>query len=323
MSELALEALLRTLVFPGLLFATIFALFLQWVERKSVARIQWRIGPKFTGPRGLLQPLYDFLKLLTKREIVPEGADPLLFRLAPAISLGVPVFGLALLPLSGIKSPLGFEGDFVLMLFVLSFGAFAMALAGFAVLSPYTSVGVGRHVLQYSVYEALLSIALILAALQAKALSMEGVLSYQAQHGPLLIYQPLGFVAALLALMAKLEKQPFDLPEAKQEIVGGWLTEYSGRGLAFLKLYKDLMLFFGASLMAVAYLGGPLGPGHDAAPIIGTAYFLLKVLLISLLIFVVRGIAARIRVLALGEYFWVRLAPLLLAQAALVLLVLR
>jgi len=309
------EAIVRAILFPGLVFASAFGLFLEWVERRAVARMQWRIGPKFTGKWGLLQPLYDILKLLYKREVVPEAADPLIFRLAPALSLGVPVFGLAIMPYAGPKSPLGFEGDLVLVLLALSFGAFVTALAGYAALTPYTTVGVGRHVVQYSVYESLMSIAIVLAAIQAGTISLSGLVEYQAAKGPLILYQPLGFVVAVLALMAKLEKQPFDLPEAKQEIVAGWLTEYSGRGLAFFRLYKDVMLLFGASIIAVAYLGGPLGPGYAASPALAAFYFLLKVIAVSMVIFIIRAMAARIRVLGLGEYFWVRLAPLLIIQA--------
>jgi len=309
------EFLFNVLVFPGVLFSCAMAFWLQWLERKIVARVQKRIGPKFTGPSGLLQPIYDFLKLLSKEEILPEHVDKLYFRLAPVLAVTVPVFGMLFIPITGVKTMFNFEGDFLLILLLFSFSVFATATAGYAVFSPYTSVGVGRHIVQYSIYESFMALSLVLAAFQASTLSIYGLLEYQMLKGPLVLYQPLGFVVAVLALIAKLEKPPFDLPHAKQEIAAGWLTEYSGRGLAFLKLYKDLSMVYGISILAVTYFAGPLGPMFSANPtVMGLIYFGLKTLFIALIIILIRSIAARVRVYGLAEHFWIKAAPLVLFQ---------
>lgn len=308
------SALFASLVFPGLLFSVAMAFWFQYLERKIVARIQRRIGPLYTGPHGLFQPLYDFLKMLFKEEIVPEDADKTYYRIAPILATVIPVYGMAFIPVVSYKCALSFEGDFLFTLFLFSLSVFTTAIAGYAVYSPYSSVGVGRLIIQYSIYESFLALSLAIASLQASSISFSGMLRYQAVHGPLVFYQPIGFVVAIVALIAKLEKPPFDLPHAKQEIVAGWMTEYSGRGLAFLKLSKDLSMVWGISLISTVYLGGPLGPLFPQTDLAGFLWFAVKCLAISLVIIFVRGVSGRMRVYGLAERLWGRVIPLVILQ---------
>jgi len=135
---------------------------------------------------------------------------------------------------------------------------------------------------------------------------------------------PFSFAVYIVALLAELEKPPFDIPSAKTEIVAGWLTEFSGRALAFLKLSKELGLVFGASLAVALFLGGPLGPVPQSivpVEIFYTTYFLVKLFALGLLIFVVRTALARLKIIDAAVLFWKILLPLSLAQAFFVLVV--
>lgn len=316
-----IDVLFTSLVFPGLLFSVAMAFWFQYLERKIVARIQRRIGPLYTGPHGLYQPLYDFLKMLFKEEIIPENTDKLYYRIAPILVVAIPIYGMALIPIICYKCTLSFEGDFLFTLFLFSLSVFTTAIAGYAVYSPYSSVGVGRLIVQYSIYESFLALSLAIAALQTSIIDFSGLLQYQSIHGPLVFYQPIGFVVAIIALIAKLEKPPFDLPHAKQEIVAGWMTEYSGRGLAFLKLSKDLSMVWGIALISTVYLGGPLGPLFPEAGLVGLLWFAIKCLAISLVIIFVRAVSGRTRVYGLAERLWTRVIPLVVLQFIIAVLV--
>lgn len=310
-----LEAIFQCLVFPGLLFSVAMAFWFEFIERKVTARVQARVGPLYTGPRGLLQPLVDFLKLLIKEEIVPRNCDELIYHLAPILAVTVPLFGMCYIPVVTASMPLSFQGDILLVLLLLALAALTIALTGYAATTPYTSVGVGRLLLQYTMYESIFALSLASVALQASTISFAGILEYQANHGPMVIYQPIGFIVALIALLAKLEKRPFDLPHAKQEVVAGWMTEYSGRSLAYLRLYSDLSMTWGISLLTVFYLGGPLGPFYETlGPIAGFCWFGLKALILSLIITIISASSGRIRVAGLARIFWGRLYPLILLQ---------
>jgi len=314
-TKVVLDMLFNVLVFPGVVFSCAMAFWFEWLERKITARVQRRIGPSFTGPRGLLQPFVDVLKLLLKEEMQIEEAEILFFRLAPILAVTIPTYGMLFIPITGLRTMFNFEGDIFVVLFLFSLSVFMTALAGYAIFSPYTVIGVGRLIVQYSIYESLMALSLSLVAFQANTLSINGVLKYQGKHGPLILYQPLGFIVAILALLAKLEKPPFDLPQAKQEIVAGWLTEYSGRGLAFLKMYKDLSMVYGVSIVTTMYLAGPLGPLFNVLPsILGFTYFGLKALATSILIILISSTAARVRVYGLAGRFWIRGILLLLLQ---------
>ncbi|ABL78472.1 complex I subunit 1/NuoH family protein [Thermofilum pendens] len=310
-----LDIVLGVLVFPGLLFTVAMGFWFEYLERKVTARIQRRVGPLYAGPHGLLQPVYDFFKLLLKEEIVPGWTDVFTFRVAPILAVTIPVFGMCVLPVASTKGLLSFEGDFALVFLLLALGVLTLSLTGYSVLSPYTAIGVGRLLVQYSMYEGVFLLSLASAALQAKTMSFEGILAYQESHGFLGLYQPVSLAAALVALLAKLEKRPFDLPHAKQEVVAGWMTELSGRGLAFMRLYEDLSMVWGIALIVVVFLGGPLGPGYkELGALAGFAWFALKSLIVALAVILVSATTSRVRVYGLAEVFWKRVYPLVLLQ---------
>lgn len=310
--------LFHSLVFPGILFTVAMAFWFEYIDRKVTAFVQRRIGPQMTGPGGLLQPLFDFLKLLGKEELVSEKTDRAALKVGPILAVTIPIYGMLYIPIVSTSPPLGFDGDVLLIFLLLAFSAIAVALVGYAALSPYTLFGVGRFIAQYAMYETVFMLCLVSAALQTSELSVRGLIAYQAARGWLALYQPIGFAAALLSLLAKLEKKPFDLPHAKQEIVAGWATELSGRSLAFMRLYEDLSMTWGISLLATVYLGGPLGPGFpELGPLAGFAWFGLKTFALSVLIALISASTARVRVYGLVKTFWERILILVLLQMGL------
>ena len=310
--------LFYSLVFPGLIFTAAMAFWFEYLERKVTAWVQRRVGPQFTGPGGLLQPLYDFLKLLGKEELLPRTIDTAVLTPSLLLAVTVPIYGMLYVPTVSTAPPLGFEGDVLLVLLLLAISALSVSLVGYAALSPYTVIGVGRFVAQYTMYETVFMFCIAAAAIQASSLSISGLISYQQSKGWLALYQPIGFVAAFTSLLAKLEKKPFDLPHAKQEIVAGWMTELSGRSLAFARIYETLSMTWGIALLAVIYLGGPLGPGFpDVSPLLGFAWFGAKTLALSIFITLVSATLVRVRVYGLPRIFWRGVYPLVLLQTVL------
>ncbi len=315
--------ILQALVFPGILFTVILGFIFEWLERKTMARMQGRIGPLVAGPAGVLQPLADFLKLLFKEEIVPAFADKTVFRFAPGLFFLAPLVSMLFVPVTGPKAVASFSMDLLFIIFILAYATFVVAVLSYSSASSFTTVASGRLVLQYVSYEIPLVISIVTAAIFTGTLSIQEIVVAQSSWWNI-IWMPFSFVVYVIALLAELEKPPFDIPSAKTEIVAGWLTEFSGRALAFLKLSKELGLVFGASLAVALFLGGPLGPiSQTNIPdgVFYTAYFLIKIFAVGLLIFVARTALARLRIADAAVLFWKLLLPLTLAQAFFILMV--
>ena len=311
------------LIFPGLTFFVFLAFFFEWLERKTAARMQGRRGPVVTGPFGLLQPVADFFKLASKEEIVPAESDTFVFRWGPALYFAAPAIGIAFIPVLGSQSVLYDPIDLLFMLFVLTFSTLMATLLGYASAGRYSTIAIGRLVIQYTSYEVPLLLAMVTPAVLAGSLSIEGVVSAQSSVWYIL---PgfVAFVVFIVAALAELEKPPFDIPEASTEIVGGWMTEFSGNALAYIKLTKNLSYVFLSALAVSLFLGGPGGPvlfsNGDLQAAAYACYFLLKLFAVGFLIFVIKTALARVRIDQAARLFWTVLTPLSLAQLALVVL---
>ena len=304
---------LKMLIFPGILFALSASLFYEWIDRKFYAKLQNRVGPHVAGPFGTLQPLADFIKLLSKEDIVPAAADKALFTLAPVLAPFLLLFAIMFLPIAGLSGILSFEGDLVVAVAIMSLYSVIVYVAGQASTSRFASIGAERSVLQLIGYEIPLTLSLISVALGANSLRISDIVAAQAERGFWFILGPqaLGFAIFLIAAQAEMERVPFDVPEAEQEIVAGWLVEYSGRRLALFRLSKDLELFYLSGLAATAFLGGPLGPTLPGLePVLYTVYFVIKSIVVLLLFTVIRGIFARLRIDQVLSFCWKYLVPL-------------
>jgi len=315
--------ILQALILPGIAFTITLGLIFEWLERKTMARMTGRVGPMVAGPAGVLQPLADFVKLLYKEEVMPSFADKTVFRYAPGLFFLAPLVSMLFVPVIGPSAVASFSLDLLLIVFILAYATFVVAVLSYASASSFTTVASGRLVLQYVSYEIPLVISIVTPALLVGSLSIQEIVQAQSSRWNLLL-MPFSFAVYIVALLAELEKPPFDIPSAKTEIVAGWLTEFSGRALAFLKLSKELGLVFGASLAVALFLGGPLGPVPQSivpVEIFYTTYFLVKLFALGLLIFVVRTALARLKIIDAAVLFWKILLPLSLAQAFFVLVV--
>lgn len=308
--------LLQIFLFPGFLFLFCLAFFSEWMDRKLVAKFQNRYGPLYTGPKGILQPVADFLKLLAKEDIVPAVADKALFATIPILVLALNMTPLFLIPIAEYSALVWFEGDLIVIIFLMTLVVVAMFLGAWASTDRFTIVGGMRIGLQMLGYEVPMTIAMVGTAITSKSLSVTGIVQSQVGGPWYVITQPLGFAIALISLLAHLQKVPFDLPEAESEIVAGWLVEFSGKKLALLRLAKDFELVLAGSLLVSLYLGGPLGFWQPHPSL----YFFLKLMVCIFILSNLRALFARLRIDQVLEGAWKYLTPLALLQIILVLI---
>jgi NADH-quinone oxidoreductase subunit H len=295
---------LEVLIFPGLLFLGVFGLFAEFVDRKFYARLQNRIGPP------LLQPFADFVKLSAKQEIIPCEADGRMFRSMPIVAMAATACAFLYLPLWGYGSLFSFEGDLIVVLYLLMIPTLCFFLGGIYSTSLFATVGAMRLITQLFAYEVPLFLAVLSPALLSGSWSVSGVAAFFGLHPWWWCFDLLGFAVGVTAALGKLERVPFDIADAETEIVGGILTEYSGRLLAFFHLTVDMETVVVSSLLAAVFL--PFGLG--LAPVLGFLVYLLKVLLIVALITLLRAVMSRLRIDQMMDFCWKVLAPLAFLQ---------
>jgi NADH-quinone oxidoreductase subunit H len=317
---MALDAFffIRVLIFPGFTFILFFTMFCDWVERKIEARMQNRVGPAVAGPHGILQPLADFMKLLTKEDIVPLDAKQILFKVSPIISFSVLVFAMSLLPIDGSSAipDASFSGDLIFIMALVTIANFLLFLSGWASSNPYGSIGATRVLTQFLGYDIPLMILALGPAFLAGSLSIAGIAA--GQFLPFIVLAPWAFVLFVITLQAELEKDPFDIPHADSEVVGGLETEYCGGKLAFLHLTRDVQIVFGAALVVELFLGGPYGPVFFGVPEFWyTLWFVLKLLVVVVISEYLTTLFARLRIDQVVTANWKILLPLSLAAFAL------
>lgn len=242
-----------------LIGATVGVLVATWLERKISAAVQQRIGPEYQGPFGLLVPVADGLKLVFKEDIVPAKSDPWLFTLGPIIVV-IPVFLSFLIVPFGQNIVITNVGMGVFLWIALSsIQPIGLLMAGYASNNKYSLLGGLRAAAQSISYEIPLSLAVLAIAMMSNSLDTVDIVNQQSGYGILgwnIWRQPIGFMIFWIAALAECERLPFDLPEAEEEIVAGYQTEYSGMkfGLFYLGSYVNLIL--SSLLVAILYLGG-------------------------------------------------------------------
>ncbi len=304
-------------LFPGATFIVALGLALEAYERKLRARMQSRMGPSYWGPRGLLQPLYDVLKLLSKEDLAPRGLDRVVAGAALVWALALACFVSLLVPWAG-RAFIGFPGDAVVAVACLSLGIGLLYLAAYTGRSPYPVLGGLRLLGLLASYDAVLASSLLVAYAASGSSSVsgmarglwEGLLSRPWLIPVWLIALALGFIA----LLAEAEKNPFTAPEAEQEVAGGYLAEMSGRRLAFARLVNRVHAAAATGVYVSALLGLPRSQGLP-----GLAETLAAVLAVYTLVVVVDAATARLRLRDLEEIAWTRLVPAALLAAAVAL----
>lgn len=246
-------SIVQLLLFPGGIFLLVGGMAYEWVDRKLVARLQNRVGPRW------FQPLADTVKLLAKEEVIPSDSNPYVFVLLPIIALAGALTAALYTPLFGLPTSFSFKGDLIVTVYLLSLLTLGMGLAGANTLNRFSLVGATRTLTQLFSYEAPFMLALLGPAIVAGSWQISEIAGFAEGHW-FIISQPIGFLVALIGLVGKLELPPFDAPEAETEIVAGAMTEYSGRGLALFHLGKGVELVVGLTLVAAFYLGGVASP---------------------------------------------------------------
>jgi NADH-quinone oxidoreductase subunit H len=291
------------------------AAYLVLAERRVLAWIQDRKGPNRVGPLGLLQPLADVIKMLTKEDVCPNGADRWLFYLAPAMAAIPAILTFSVIPfgppltLFGRNIPLQVVDLNIGLLFFLalsSIAVYGVALGGWASNSKYALLGGIRGLAQLISYELSMALSLVPVVMLSRSFRLGDIVAAQASV-PFIVYQPLAFLIFLISIAAECKRVPFDLPEAESELVAGYHAEYSGMrfGLFFVGEYIN-MLVLGA-LAATFFLGGWHGPWLPPP-----VWFALKVLAFAFLFIWMRGTLPRLRYDQLMHLGWKVLTPLAL-----------
>ncbi|AEB11263.1 NADH-quinone oxidoreductase subunit NuoH [Marinithermus hydrothermalis] len=312
--EFVWTAVKALLVVVGLL--TAFA-YMTLVERRLLARFQHRLGPNRVGPMGLLQPLADAIKSIFKEDITVREADRLVYLLAPLISITFALVAFGLIPF-------GPEGAFfgldpwvldidmgILYLFAVSeMAVYGVFLAGWASNSKYSLLGSLRSAAALVSYELGLGISLLAPVILVGSLNLREIVEWQAQNGWLILWQFPAFLVFTIATMAEAARTPFDLPEAEQELVSGYNTEYSSIKWALFQMAEYVHLITASALIPTLFLGGWHAPAF--LPDIPFLWLFVKMALFLFLFIWIRATWFRLRYDQLMRFSWGVLLPVAL-----------
>jgi NADH-quinone oxidoreductase subunit H len=324
--ELLIAVLKVVVIFHALL--GVFSL-MTWIERRTLAFMQFRLGPNRTGPFGILQPVADGIKLFFKEEVIPEGANKWLFVAAPGVAVVTAFLAVAVVPYGGTVTILGRQialqiADLdvgILFIFaVSSLGVYAIVTAGWAANNKYTLLGGLRSAAQMFSYELALGLSWVGVIMLAGSFRISDIV--EAQQGGFwrwnCIQQAVGFLVYLAAATAEVNRTPFDLPEAETELVAGFHTEYSSMRFALLQMAEYVNMITVSAVGANLFFGGWLSP----IPFLPDSplWFFLK-LAAALFFFIwLRGTLPRFRYDQLMQFGWKVLVPVatlnILATAA-------
>jgi NADH-quinone oxidoreductase subunit H len=292
-------------------FCLLIVLLLIWLERKVIARIQDRIGPNRVGGRyGLLQSVADALKLMTKEDITPAGADKLAFNLAPILIVIAALMMWAVVPFAPGVIGTDLNIGLFYILAVSSASVVCILLAGWGSNNKYALLGAFRSVAQLVSYEVPMVMALLIPIILANSMSTVGII--EAQDIWFIFMAPLSALIFFISADAELGRTPFDLIEAESEIVAGFHTEYSGMKFAMFFLAEFVNTLFMSALFVTIYLGGWRGPGAVEYPLLGLVYFFIKTFAVYMLFIWLRGTFPRVRVDQLLNLNWKFLVPVTL-----------
>lgn len=299
--------------------------YLSYIERKLVARFQVRYGPNRAGPFGALQPIADALKMVFKEEIIPLHVDRLVYVLAPALTVIPALVIWAVIPVSGGSITIfgqtitPYVADvnvgLLYILAIASLGTYGIVLAGWSSNNKYSLLGGLRTGSQMLSYELPMGIALASVVLIAGSLSLVDIVNSQSVIW-FVVLQPIGFIIYFISGLAEAGRSPFDLPETENELVSGFATEYGGIKFALFFMGEYIHMITISALATTFFLGGWYGPFVGQIPILGLAYFLIKVAFVIFLIIWVRASLPRVRYDQLMRFCWKFLLPLSLLNLA-------
>ena len=303
--------------FHGLVYAAVIITVLLtitawaiWFERKFAGRMQSRIGPSLVGPFGLLQPIADALKLLQKEDIVPRNADRFLFNLAPLLTVLITLATAAVVPFGPDMIAADLDIGILWILAIAGLMVFPTWIGGWASANKYALIGGMRAVAQGVSYEIPLVLSALVAVVITGSLSLSDMVSYQVEHGWLILWPPgpglIAFCIFFLSSLAEANRVPFDLPEAESELVSGVTTEYAGMKFGLFWLAEYVHTLIASIVAAVVFFGG--WDMFGFAP--GLHWLVLKTLVLFFSIFWIRWSFMRFRSDQLMRICWKWLIPI-------------
>ena len=310
------SAILLLVMTGGFAYLTLF-------ERRVLARLQVRIGPNRAGPLGLFQPIADGIKLIFKEELIPASANKLIFIIAPVITVFPALVITAVIPwgesivLFGREISLSIANIDVGVLYLVaiaSIAVYGITLAGWSSNNKYAMMGGLRATAQMISYELALGLALVTPMMLAGSMRVMDIIQTQKEMGWILwlLFQPLGPIIFLISSVAEVNRAPFDMPEAEQELTAGYHTEYSGMKFALFFMAEYIKMIAVSMIGATIFFGGFLGPFVDQIPLLGPVYLFLKVIILLFGMVWLRATSPRIRYDRLMAFGWKVLLPLAL-----------
>jgi len=292
-----------------------------YYERRFLARIQIRVGPNRAGPFGLLQPVADGIKLFFKEEVSPANAYKMAFLLAPILTMVPAVVIMAVVPwgetvtLFGREIALAVTDLNVGILFILSVASIAVygiVLAGWSSNNKYAMLGGLRSTAQMISYELALGLSFVPPMMLAGSMSMLEIVRHQQGHQWYIVYAPITALVFYIAILAEVNRAPFDMPEAEQELVAGYHTEYSGMKFALFFMGEYIKMIAVSAIFATLFLGGFDGPGVNRFVWLGPIYLLFKIFLSLGVMIWIRATFPRLRYDRLMAFGWKIMLPLAL-----------
>lgn len=297
-------------------------MYLTFYERKALARIQVRIGPNRAGPGGWLQPMADGIKLIFKEELIPGNSYKAMFILAPIITVVPALVILAVVPWGGTVSLFGRDIHLSLsninvgvlyITAIASISVYGIVLAGWSSNNKYAMMGGIRSSAQMISYELALGMGFVGPMLLANSMNVLEIV--EAQRGMwFVVYQPIGALVFWIATLAEVNRAPFDMPEAEQELTAGYHTEYSGLKFALFFMAEYIKMIAVSAIAVSLFFGGFRGPFVDQIPWLGPIYLLIKVVILLFGMIWVRATLPRMRYDRLMAFGWKMLFPLALAN---------
>lgn len=282
-----------------------------WLERKVAGRIQDRFGPNRVGPFGLLQPIADAVKMVTKEDTTPDEADKLFYNIAPVLSVFSVIMIWAVFPFTANWIGADLNVGILYIAAVGSFGVLAVLMGGWSSNNKYALLGAFRGVAQLISYEVPLLLTLLVPVLLAGTMNVNELV--QAQPGffnQLIFLAPLAFVLFFISNMAEIGRAPFDLLEAESELVAGYNVEYSGMKFGLFQAFEFAHSFAAGAIISLLFFGGWQGPGVSVFPLLGVVYFFIKTFFFYWVIMWIRLTVPRIRIDQMMGMNWKFMVPL-------------
>ncbi len=310
-----------------MIFAGLNAAYLGWCERKGAARIQRRTGPREVGFHGLLQPLADGMKLMSKQLLVPRGVDDILFRVAPVLAMIPALTSMAVIPFAGNVQARAVELSVLLIFALASIGMMSVLLGGWASGNKYALIAAVRSVSQNLAYEIPMLITVITIVMLTGSMDLEAIARSQqggfwnwnifpiASHSVAqAIIMPVSFIIFFICSIAETNRAPFDMAEAESELIAGYMTEYSSMGFGLFMMGEYLNMVVGACLITLLFLGG-WGCPFGLFP--GIGWFLVKIYVLLFSVIWVRWTYPRTQIYKLLNLSWKIMIPFSLVNLVL------